>query len=303
MIVRAAATLVVVAGSVAVPRAAHASDAPVPRTMLSFTSPSGDPLAQGQSHHFTRADGTFAIGIDIDRPSPSVQVDFEAPGESWRLAIAAPPGQKLHPGVFTHAQTQQFGREPGLDFSGNARTCNQTYGSFRLNQVGFDAHGNPAMVDVSFSQRCESPDAPALTGRLLYDALPLSLAVDSSPGDWIGQGLRHTFHNDTAVFTYVHRAGGFIVDVSGDQTAFGIEVDPPVGQRLAVGTYQAAERATKKHAGLYVTAPGRGCDGTNSEFTITNIAYVGTRVSNVSFTFTQHCDGGPPLKGTMRYFY
>jgi hypothetical protein len=51
---------------------------------------------------------------------------------------------------------------------GDGRACGQSYGSFTIKQIEFDQRGELLTLQVTFVQRCESPDAGAFRGTLDY---------------------------------------------------------------------------------------------------------------------------------------
>src|ERR1700733_10180473 len=80
---------------------------------------------------------------------------------------------------------------------------------------------------------------------------------DSEAGEYIGQGQTHSFTTVTSNFaTNTHAY--FNVATGGDQ--FFVCFTPPIGQKLAPGTYENVQRFPTATAGLDIQGDGRGCN-------------------------------------------
>ena len=95
--------------------------------------------------------------------------------------------------------------------------------------------------------------------------------------------------------------------MSGLRDNWTIELAPPVGQQLHVGTYTDAQRSAFRepgHPGLDAFGDGRGCNTLTGSFTITALVADSTgAVKALAATFEQHCEGGTPaLHGTIHFF-
>ncbi|MGW7268530.1 hypothetical protein [Streptomyces sp. NPDC054842] len=282
-------------------RAADGTPAPV--TRYSHTSEAGDSVGQGGSVVFTPRTAT----ITAQGTAESVRVRVSGDTGWWDVELAAPAGEKLHPGVYRDAERAAFrtGRAPGLDVYGDGRGCNEVHGQFSVNQIETDASGAVTVLDATYTQRCERADAPALKGVVKYRALPLSYAWTSDPGDYIGQGGRLTHTGATSTFGLRPWGDGVQYDVSGRREYFTALLTPPTGERLEAGRTYRAERASGDGvAGLDVHGDGRGCNTTTGEFTVTKLARDGDgTVTALAATFVQHCEGAEPaLRGTIHYY-
>ena len=272
------------------------------RTLYRYSSEPGDYIGGGQSNRYTPADGTISVSGTAQYLTFSVFTDTEF----WFVTIAAPQGERLHPGTFDNAERAPFrtGRSPGLDVSGDGRGCNQVWGSFAINQIGTDQSGNVTLLDATFSQNCESETAPALHGTVLYDARRLSYAFDSDPGDYIGGGVSKEYENSTSIFTLSGNASSLTYSISGERDNWSARIAAPTGQTLQPGmTYDVARFADATHAGLDVSGNGRGCNQTTGTLTIDTLAVSGQgNASVLGATFEQHCEGGAPaLRGTIHH--
>jgi hypothetical protein len=154
--------------AIALPLGAESASAqPVQTGTLSFTSDVGDYIGGGQTATYdTGASDVLGVTGSSDNSTVHVTVDG-AHGDWWYLDIAAPQGQTLTPGTYTGATRYPFQgvAEPGLDFDGDGRGCNELTGSFTVQQAVFGPKGYVQEFDATFEQHCEGAD-PALHGEV-----------------------------------------------------------------------------------------------------------------------------------------
>ena len=248
-----------------------------------------------------------AATIAVSGNAGYLTVSINTEDESWGVDLAAPRDDTLRPGVYSGAERAAFrtGRAPGLDVFGNGSGCNEVYGQFTIDQIEVGADGAVTVLDARYSRRCESAAATPLTGRVRYQAYPLSYRFISDVGDYIGQGVTKSYTNSTTVFTFLGNREGAHFDVSGRRDWWNISLAAPVGQELAVGTYTGAVRfADAASPGLNVSGNGRGCNQITGSFTIRDMAHNAEgEMTALWATFEQHCEGGAPaLRGTIRYY-
>ncbi|GGL72915.1 hypothetical protein GCM10010129_15810 [Streptomyces fumigatiscleroticus] len=283
--------------------AAAATGTPVAVTKYSHTSESGDYIGQGGTAAYTPATATITAGGDAEYVRFRVRTD----DTWWDVDLAAPAGEKLHPGVYRDAERAAFrtGRSPGLDVSGDGRGCNEVYGQFSVNQIETDGSGAITVLDATYTQHCERADAPALKGVVKYQALPLSYAYTSDSGDYVGQGTSQTFTGATSTFALNPYGSGISYSASGKREYWSALLTPPTGEQFEAGrTYQAQRSNGEGVAGLDVSGNSRGCNTVTGELTVTRLARDddGT-VKAFAATFVQHCEGGEPaLRGTIHYY-
>lgn len=283
--------------------AAAAAGTPAAVTKYSYSSQAGDYIGQGVSAAYTPATATITAGGTAEYVRFRVLTD----STWWDVDLAAPVGEELHPGVYRDAERASFrtGRSPGLDVSGDGRGCNEVYGQFSVNQLETDASGAITVLDATYTQHCESADAPALKGVVKYQAHPLSYAYTSDTGDYIGQGLSQTHTGATSTFSLSGGGDGIRYGVSGKREYWSASLAPPTGEQFEAGrTYQAERSAAAGVAGLDVDGNGRGCNTITGELTVTRLALNddGT-IKAFAGTFVQHCEGAEPaLRGTIHYY-
>lgn len=142
---------------------------------LSLTSQPGDYVGQGQSRQYAAPGDIFQF-YSTSYSAPPTTSGFRvhvsaSDGESWTVEIDPPRGQSLHLGSYQAVRIPAPGAsEATLDVSGDGRGCNNSYSSFDITVLQADSSGVVTAVDVSFTQHCEQPAAPALTGRVWVKA-------------------------------------------------------------------------------------------------------------------------------------
>jgi hypothetical protein len=226
--------------------------------------------------------------------------------EVWRINLAAPSGETLHPGTYYNAERAGFrtGRAPGLDVNGDGRGCNDVYGNFAINQIATDSSGNVTLLDATFTQNCESGTAPPLNGIVRYQMQPLTYSFVSDAGDYIGQGATKSYTGATTIFGLSGSLSNLTFTVSGLRDTWRVQLVAPQGQQLQAGTtYSGATRAPIQGTGpgLSVSGDSRGCNTLTGDFTVNAIqADSQGNVTALAATFNQHCEGAAPgLHGTI----
>jgi hypothetical protein len=192
-----------------------------------------------------------------------------------------------------------FTSEPG-DYIGGGQTR-----SFPAPPATISVSGSAASLTVAVTSGDDM--APRLVGTVHYRAFPLSYHFASDAGDYIGGGRTTTYTNSTSVFGLSGTTAGLSYSVSGQRDDWTVELAPPAGEQLHVGTYTNAQRAAFRepgHPGLDVGGDGRGCNTLTGSFTIRELVADATgAVKALSATFEQHCEGGTPaLHGTIHYY-
>ncbi len=120
---------------------------------LHFLSQPGDFIGLGQERTFT--DDSFAFRVQQSTGTgASVFLENFASGgnEFWNLFLSAPTGQPLSPGAYENAARFASDVQPGLDFGGDGRGCNQSVGRFTVSDFQRDDDG---LVTRLIEQHCE----------------------------------------------------------------------------------------------------------------------------------------------------
>ena len=148
-------------------------------TGLYFNSTRGDYIGQGQVKTWTPADGTFTAIKNADN---GVRISFNDGSQVWwDLNFAAPEMVALAAGTYTGATRYPFqvSTSPGLDVSGSGRGCNNLFGTFTITEMTYGAGDEILVFAADFEQHCEQEAAPALRGRVLFNAETTTLPSGS----------------------------------------------------------------------------------------------------------------------------
>ena len=143
---------------------AGASNAQAEESFLSIRSEAGDYIGGGQTFKLTPANTVFNAMASQDQRE--IGISFST-STWWNLNMAAPGGQLLVPGVYEGATRWPFQGpfEPGLDFSGDGRGCNQSTGRFQVLEAIYGPFGYVERFHATFEQHCEG-SPPALFGEV-----------------------------------------------------------------------------------------------------------------------------------------
>ena len=161
-------------------------------TSLLLDSEPGEFIGGGEFNFYTPADGTLAVPPyppPPPFPEPDVRLTFAGFSLIWSLEFAAPPGESLAVGAYENAVPvyRQGPGQPGLQVSGNARGCVNTFGRFEVKQVGFDTGGTLAAFWATFEQTCAGA---VLRGEVRYNAdVPVVLSAPSRRTAFEGHNL------------------------------------------------------------------------------------------------------------------
>jgi hypothetical protein len=135
-----------------------------------YDSEPGDPIGLGLSNTYGDADGTWSferngdngISFDFDHADPSIW---------WDLHFAAADDAFITVGSYPLAMRfpDQDPGHPGLEVTGEGRSCSWLSGSFVVTDVVYDWFCEPVRLVADFEQHCEGA-LPGLTGGIDLDA-------------------------------------------------------------------------------------------------------------------------------------
>jgi hypothetical protein len=291
-------------------------------------SDTGDYIGAGSTHLYTQA--TAAITTTTGTGLFNLRVEGD---ESWSGDFKAKDAlTRLEPGTYSDLTRYPF-HDPaigGLDWSGEGRGCNTLTGWFVIDSVTYTGTVITA-IELRFEQHCEGA-APALRGKLRWSsadttapagpvnpapsglwqptagATPASgnyVYLESTSGDYIGQGQTYTYTPTTAALSVSGMAGLVQVNVNGDQSWSGEFQAMNSVSSLQVGYYGDLQRYPFHNpvkGGLSWGGEGRGCNELTGWFVVDSVTYTGTAITAIELRFEQHCEGAAPaLRGKLRW--
>jgi len=135
----------------------------ITRTFLKYESDSGDWIGQGGSAYYTLSSGDW----HIDNHGPGhISIRIWGGDFWWSLNLAAPDGQQLKVGTYEGVARWPFhGNQPGLDFGGSGRGCNELTGRFQIHEMERGEDMSLERFHATFRQHCEG-GVPALHGAM-----------------------------------------------------------------------------------------------------------------------------------------
>jgi hypothetical protein len=145
----------------------EAIDIPIPSspTFLWFAS-HGEFVGLGLTRLYRQTDAEFGANVTARRILIGVR---GRDGKLWSLSLGAPTGQSLGVGRYDNVGRPETATRALLDFSGDGRGCNNTFGRFEILDIAFTA-SSVSRMHATFEQHCEGPTASPLLGEVWYVA-------------------------------------------------------------------------------------------------------------------------------------
>lgn len=302
-----------------------AGSIPASGTVVYLESGATDPIGQGRTHAYSLATAVIAVDAAGDRFSVHVRGD-----ESWDGWFApASAGTPLTTGTWTNLP--RYGVSiPGLSWTGEGRGCNASLGTLLVDEfIGLTT--DPDRIVARFEQWCDSRSTP-LRGYVRYEkgdpttppppgdatAFPWSpppgsvpatgdyLYIESTPGDYIGQGRTELYAATDSSLTLSEASGVVRLRVDRDASWWEVNVSGPDAQwLLQPGLYDQLARwpfHNPVEGGLSMSGEGRGCNRLAGAFAVDRVVYENDRLQAVEVRFVQRCEEtGPPLYGAFRW--
>jgi len=155
-----------------------------PLSSLYYLSAPGDYIGQGQEAFYVGQDLRTTV---VDNGTEK-EFQFATPaGGWWYLRLGAAGGAPLQPGTYKNAQRSVSSTQPGLDFSGDGRGCNETSGEFDVLEAQYGSDGALQRFAADFVQHCEIT-GPPLYGEVRFKStIPPSTLTEPSgvaPSRW-----------------------------------------------------------------------------------------------------------------------
>lgn len=130
-----------------------------PVRTVDYISDDGAWPMQGSAHYASPGDEIATWQRD-----GRLTIDVDAGFDYLRVELSAPAGESLHTGTYTGARYRdQYAPQlstPGFSAITAGFGCGDDYADFTIDRL--DATG----VDLTFVQRCGSPDGPATRGEV-----------------------------------------------------------------------------------------------------------------------------------------
>jgi hypothetical protein len=141
-------------------------------------------------------------------------------------------------------------------------------------------------------------------------AATTALAMQSDPGDWVGQGLSYHFDLSNSTFQVTpgltHIAFYITPQPSTGSIFWYVDFDTSsLSTPLATGLYLDAERSpfqSSGHPGMDIRGDGRGSNTLNGHFEVLELDFSNLNAIKFAANFEQHSEGASPaLYGQIRY--
>ncbi|APV50827.1 hypothetical protein BWI17_14705 [Betaproteobacteria bacterium GR16-43] len=153
---------------------------------LYFSSSPGDYVGLGQTKFYPAPPNRMSV-----QPyGTGAYFSFDVVGGTWwSLIIGAAGGAQLAPGTYENAQRFASGTNPGLDFSGDGRGCNQQAGRFVVHEAVY-SFGTLVKFAADFEQHCEVTGPPLRAQVRFNTTVPFSqYLAQNVPQDLSGEGF------------------------------------------------------------------------------------------------------------------
>lgn len=249
--------------------------------------------------------------------------------ENWSGDFVLPvSATKLAPGYYNNATRAPFhdAYSAGLEWSGEGRGCNTLLGWFVIDKVSYEGTSLRA-IDLRFEQHCEGGSSAA-HGKIHWDASETSVApvpvfpipdlwqplrsatpatgnyvyLESSPGDFIGQGKTYRYTPDNSTLQLSSAGNQLQVHVDNWNATF---AGMNSLSELKPGYYGDLRRYPFHNpvkGGLTWYGDGRGCNILTGWFVIDNIVTVKGNLQQLDARFEQHCEANSTaLRGKIHW--
>jgi hypothetical protein len=255
--------LVVNLGSPPVSIAATTSD-----DFLRFDSVD-DYIGQGVSTELTDADASFGLQDGVFDGSFTATVATD--DDFWTLRFIAPVGESLQVGHY--ANVNRFpSTTGGLDISHHGSGCNQTSGSFTIQQLDLDESGHAVAFAATFVHWCDLNFSP-LSGMIRVNSIAPQAALSSPHASRAFGNVTVGETSDTRTFT-VEAIGDLSVEVDAVSVIGPAAGDFPISSNGCVDvTLDAGETCS-----FDATFVPSAIQGRSASFVIGNDADEGDRV-------------------------
>ena len=285
----------------------------------------GDFVGQGQTYSYTQINSIFFLDMS------TFGFTFRVNGnEDWSGAFRGMNTlNRLEPGYYGDLRgIYDNPAKGGVDWSGEARSCNKKTGWFVIDSVTYTGNDITA-IDLRFEQRCTGGSS-ALNGQIhwtiddqtrppgpvnpppanLWQAGSNNVPADgnyvyleSEAGDYIGKGKTYLYTQVDSLFSIDTKGNRLELAIDGEEEWTGYFKTMNTIHRFEVGYYGDLGGYTGNPAkgGLDWSGEGRGCD-TRGWFIVDSLAYVGDKIAAIDLRFKQQCrENAPALYGRVHW--
>ena len=295
-----------------------------PPTTVYFESDLGDWVGQGRRIHDTLA--TSSIDVHEARSADSFYLNIQVEGDHDTRINLYTGTRRLREGTWDNLGRFTTTGGPSMDISHGSAGCNTLRGTAVVDSVSRTPSGRLKRFVVRLEQHCEGddealrmyvrykrgditmPPPPGDPNELEWqapqDAVPAHdyLYLESTPGEWVGQGETHLLPIDETVAFDQTRAG-LIAWFPETEGGWNLTAGMPEWQkRWTPGLYPLAAGAASNpvKAPLRISAYSRACNEETGWLAVDQRAFDDEgRLMSLRLRFERSCDGGPPMYGQL----
>ena len=301
---------------------------PADGNYIYFESQSGDQVGLGSSYLYTLADALISVQGSDRHLAVSINGDERWQGDFHAMNVISFLEEGYYPDLLRWPFHNPV--KGGLDWGDSeASGCAISRGWFIVDSITYNGN-SLATIDLRFAQYCRESDA-VLFGQIHWDVNDDSgtprpqvpppdglwepaegitpatgnyVYLESSPGEFVGQGLTYLYTSADAALTIGSQTNYVDIVVAGDEKWAGNFQGMDWMSRLEVGYYGDLQRFgshNRAKGGLLWTGEGRGCEVVSGWFVIDSVIYDRDTLLAIELRFEQSCDGGPALNGKFRW--
>ncbi|MFZ6725524.1 hypothetical protein ACO0K2_08530 [Undibacterium sp. MH2W] len=152
-----------------------------------------------------------------------------------------------------------------------------------------------------------TPTQPPVTPPTV-ETRQTKITLQSDAGDTIGLGQSYSYNLSDSNITVTSDHNRLVVQVEGDESWIGIfQVGGAEQTQLSLGMVTNVPKFSDgmdwSSSGLAWSGEGRWCSTSTGWFSIDNVKYNGSQLSEVKVRFERHCNGASPsLHGEITYY-
>lgn len=132
----------------------------------------GNYVGGGSEELFESPQAEISAGLSYSQPEQGVTVTLRTEtGRYYSFSFDAGRDHVLKPGAYDNASRAPFNyQNPGLDFSGDGRGCNNSSGRFVVHEFAIGPNNQVERFAADFISDCDSSGGPAVFGKVRYNS-------------------------------------------------------------------------------------------------------------------------------------